>query len=116
MKDDLLKRFEVVEDRHWWWEGRRRLVRDFLGNIKGKQKMAILDVGCGTGETISFIKKMLPESQVWGVDNNRTAIRYAHSRGHKLIRLADAGKLPFKGKMFDAVLALDVLEHIENDH
>lgn len=109
--DKLLKRFEVIEDRHWWWEGRRRLVADFLKSSR-TDKPTILDVGCGTGETMSFIKRVSPGSLVWGIDKSRVAIRFASNRGHKTVKLANAIKLPFKGKTFNAVLALDVLEHI----
>jgi 2-polyprenyl-3-methyl-5-hydroxy-6-metoxy-1,4-benzoquinol methylase len=114
MRDELLDKFEAIEDRHWWWEGRRKLVKDFLRRIIRNPKLRILDVGCGTGETMSFIKKTRPKCEVWGVDNSRIAIKYARSRGHKTVKYADARKLPFRAKMFDAVLALDVLEHIKN--
>jgi SAM-dependent methyltransferase len=115
MNDKLLEKFEAVEARHWWWEGRRKLVADFLNNfIRNNSSPAILDVGCGTGETMSFIKRNWPKSRVWGVDKSRTAIKYATYRGHKTVKLADARKLPFDPKKFDAVLALDVLEHIKN--
>jgi ubiquinone/menaquinone biosynthesis C-methylase UbiE len=114
MRDDLLAKFEEIEDRHWWWEGRRRLVADFLKNIYNNKPAAILDVGCGTGETISFVKKSRRKWRVWGIDNNPTAIKYARSRGHKTIRLANAKKLPFGNNKFDAILVLDVLEHIKD--
>jgi SAM-dependent methyltransferase len=114
MRDELLQKFETVESRHWWWEGRRKLVEDFLNSIKSRPNLVILDVGCGTGETMSFIKRIREKTRVWGVDNSRVAINYAINRGHKTVKLADAKKMPFRTEMFDAVLALDVLEHINN--
>jgi SAM-dependent methyltransferase len=113
MKDELLDKFEVIEDRHWWWEGRRRLVKGFINNIRNQSNPKVLDVGCGTGETMSFVKKLIPDGQVWGIDKSRVAVKYATGRDHKNVRLADANKLPFRKNIFDAILALDVLEHIK---
>ena len=109
MNTYLLEKFDEIERFHWWWEGRRKLVDMFLPKKVG---MKILDIGCGTGETMSFVKKIRKGSVVYGVDTSVEAVRYTKKRGHKLVYRADARKLPFAAVMFDAVLILDVLEHI----
>lgn len=110
--DYLLKKFEAIETIHWWWEGRRALVKQLM---VGKRYGKILDVGCGTGETLTFLGKLFPKSDLYAIDTSDVAIKYAKNRGHKNIFKASATKLPFKNNTFDAVLFLDVLEHIEND-
>lgn len=112
MEERLLDKFNQIEARHWWWEGRRELVRQLL---KGESIKRVLDIGCGTGETMNFIKALIPKSEVHGIDTSRVAITYSKGRGHKNVRLSGAEKLPFKNNYFDAILFLDVLEHIEND-
>ena len=69
MRDELLAKFEQVESKHWWWEGRRRLIADFIDGFPGKRRLKLLDVGCGTGETMLFIKKRRPKYEIWGIDN-----------------------------------------------
>lgn len=110
MEETLLDKFHRIEARHWWWEGRRQLLRQLLDGEKIGQ---ILDVGCGTGETMNFLDALIPNCKAYGVDASPLAVKYAKGRGHKKVYLGVAEKLPFKANFFDAVLFLDVLEHIE---
>ncbi|MFZ2201991.1 MAG: class I SAM-dependent methyltransferase [Microgenomates group bacterium] len=111
MNDDLLDKFNEVEKFHWWWAGRQELVKDLL---KPEKPQKILDIGCGTGETLTFMKKVFPKSKLQGVDYLPEAVKYTKGRGHLALR-ADALHLPFADATFDAVLLLDVIEHIKDD-
>lgn len=112
MHDILLDRFNQIERTHWWWEGRRALIKQLL---KGSKPKKILDVGCGTGETMNFLQELYPIAQIYGVDTSQKALQYAKSRGHSLVELASASKLPYKADTFDIILILDVIEHIKKD-
>lgn len=115
MSRRLLQYFNDIERFHWWWTGRRQLVRQLLNQSLGSKKNpSVLDIGCGTGETISFIKSLYPKSQVFGLDTSPLAVDYAKARGHQVI-VGNALKLPYKDNTFDAVLLLDVIEHIKDD-
>jgi ubiquinone/menaquinone biosynthesis C-methylase UbiE len=112
MNEKLLAKFNEIEKKHWWWEGRRSLIKILL---KGRRPKKILDVGCGTGETLSYLQTLFPKSKLFGIDTSLMAVSYSRSRGHKNVFKADAGRLPFKSNSFDVVLFLDVLEHIKDD-
>jgi len=112
MSTFLLEKFNEIEKIHWWWEGRRELIKLMIGK---KKPSKVLDVGCGTGETLSFIQKLYPKAKVYGVDTSSIAIKYAKQRGHKLVYKSRAESLPFKDGTFDTILFLDVLEHIKDD-
>lgn len=112
MNDKLLNHFNRVEQLHWWWEGRRTLIMNLLINDPPSK---ILDVGCGTGHTLTFLKSTFPKAKLYGVDLSKKAVFFSKKRGHKNIYQANALKLPFKKEQFDVVLLLDVLEHIK-DH
>lgn len=113
MDDSLLEHFNRVEKYHWWWAGRRELLKMLIGNDNPKR---ILDVGCGTGETLTFLKSIYPRAELYGVDSSSKAVAFSKSRGHKNVIKARAETLPFREKdFFDLVLLLDVLEHIK-DH
>ncbi len=112
MDEGLLDRFHAIEEKHWWWAGRRRLVGMLLA-ADHPQKM--LDIGCGTGETLTYLHQLYPRAQLYGIDTSDAAVRYSKNRGHRHIYKASALKLPFPDKFFDAVLFLDVLEHIARD-
>lgn len=112
MNEKLLAKFNEVEKNHWWWEGRRALLKQLLAS---DNPIRILDVGCGTGETLTFLKGMFLKTSLYGVDTSSKAVRFSKKRGHKNIFKSNALKLPFRNNFFDAVLFLDVLEHIK-DH
>ncbi len=112
MNEMLLGYFNLVEKHHWWWEGRRQILRQ---EIDKKEKPKILDIGCGTGETITFLENYLAEPELCGVDNSPVAVRFAKERGHKMVANADACRLPFASSNFDYILLLDTIEHIEDD-
>ncbi|MAF36424.1 hypothetical protein CL622_04900 [archaeon] len=112
MEQKLLEKFNQIEKEHWWWAGRRSLVKYLIGDLKPKR---ILDIGCGTGETLSFLKIIYPSAEIWGLDISPKAVKYALGRGHKNIVLGDAGRLKLNKKYFDLVLFLDVLEHIKDE-
>ncbi len=111
MNDDLLKKFNEVEKFHWWWAGRQTLIKELL---IGDNPKKILDIGCGTGETLTFVKSIFPKAAVTGVDLSAEAVAYTKRRGHPA-KKADALHLPFAEGSFDAILLLDVIEHIEDD-
>ncbi len=112
MNEGLLESFNKVEKIHWWWEGRRELLKLFLTKTRPKK---ILDIGCGTGETLTFLKTIFPNADLFGIDYSSKAVKFSKDRGHKNIFKAGANKLPFKKNTFDVILFLDVLEHIDDD-
>lgn len=87
MDDSLLERFNQIEKLHWWWEGRRVLISLLLAEDKPRK---ILDIGCGTGETLTFLKSEFPKSKLYGVDLSDKAIKYSKGRGNKNIYKANS--------------------------
>ena len=107
-----------VEDAHWWYVGRRRIISSFVKRIcdeiraEGNTEPRILDIGCGTGgnlETLSTFGK------AEGVDISREALDFCRARGLENVREGAAETLPYSGASFDLVTALDVVEHLDDD-
>lgn len=112
MDEGLLEHFNRIEESHWWWVGRRQLLKQLLNKVNPKK---VLDIGCGTGETLTFVRSLYPKADLFGIDTSDVAIKFAKKRGHRNIVKATALKLPFPDNTFDTVLFLDVLEHIKSD-
>lgn len=78
-----------------------------LGDVR------ILDIGCGTGEIIHFLK---PESGI-GIDVSHTMIELANKKYQKKNNLRffvhDIELKPYQGN-FDYILFNDVIEHVVN--
>jgi len=84
-----------------------------LSELSPRLGMAVLDVGCGAGDTVLEIaEKVKPTGKVVGVDFTKEGIERAQEKAKSLgldgiaeFRLADAEKLPFDDESFDAVIS-----------
>ena len=102
-----------LEDRYWWFVGRRRLALRLLRRgVAGASRPRILDLGCGTGRVMSELKEW---SEPVGLDMSDLALRFSASRGLGPLVKGSGTALPFAAERFDAIVSLDVYEHIE-DH
>lgn len=107
-----------VEDKHWWYVGRRRIIRDFVKRIcdelraEGKQELRILDIGCGTGGNLETLSRF---GRAEGVDISSEALDFCRARGLENVKEGAAETLPYESESFDLVTGLDVVEHLDDD-
>jgi len=87
-----------------------RYALDALDGVTGK----VIEIGCGSGRFIASVAAARPDLEAHGSDISETALTEAKKRQHVEFKLADALKLPYPTDTFDAVLMLDVLEHLPN--
>ena len=71
---------------HWWYEGRRSLVRETLRRFEIPDGL-VLDVGCGTGDNMEMLAEVAGVAVV-GTDLSAHALRHA-VRGRTEIALAE---------------------------
>lgn len=103
-----------VEESHWWYTGRRRIIAGFVKEICAQieGRPTILDVGCGTGANLVLLSKF---GDAEGVDISPDALAFCRERGLQQVRLGAAEALPYEDGTFDLVTALDVVEHLDDD-
>jgi len=70
-----------------------------------------LDVGCGTGRLVYWLKFFGIEA--FGIDISNEALKLADKKIKPFLKTADITKIPYADNSFDLVLTYDVLEHIE---
>lgn len=85
---------------------------------KSRNKIQLLDVGCGTGRDISFVKSHFPNKNYnfYGIDYSKACINFAKEKYKKYgVKFNNfSGKVfPFKNQSFDYVVSSHVLEHIK---
>jgi SAM-dependent methyltransferase len=110
-----------VEESHWWFFGRRQIIRSFLERIfrdlkaTSKREGAapkILDVGCGTGANLEMLSEF---GVAEGVDVSPEALSFCQARGLEKVKLGAAEALPYDDSSFDLATGLDVVEHLDDD-
>ena len=118
MKKEFYAEYYKMEDRHWWFVGRRhiflRMLDKYLPAAANGQRRCILDVGCGTGTMLQYLSRY---GDVFGVDSDEQAVSFCHKRGTYQVRQVGPlpSALPFEDGTFDLITMLDVLEHIDDD-
>ena len=102
-----------LEDRHWWFLGRRRIVRTIIEKLQPGRDLSIIDVGCGTGGNLSMLADF---GTVVGSEFDAEAAATAADRGvAEIVRSGLPNRMPFADGQFHLVTLLDVLEHIDED-
>jgi len=110
METTEIEKMSEIEDTHWWFCGKRNLVKSCI-----KNSGAFLDIGCGTGANIREFIKHSNSSISVGVEFSEDAIRICKERVKIPLVRCSAEHLPFKNSSFDTITILDVLEHLDND-
>ncbi|HMB03698.1 MAG TPA: class I SAM-dependent methyltransferase [Isosphaeraceae bacterium] len=105
-----------VEDSHWWFVGRRRIMRDLVRQVlPASGHSMVVDVGCGTGANLAALAA---DYNCVGIDPSHEAIGLARCRFPGLRFLCGHAPAHLGGVMDEArlILLMDVLEHVRDDY
>ena len=67
-----------VDEHHWWYRGRRRIIRAELDKLTLPPNAQVLDAGCGSGRTLEELQDY---GEVRGIELNPEAAELARSPG-----------------------------------
>lgn len=106
---------ERVESTHWYYRGKREIILWWMratGRLSPESRLA--DCGSGTG---AFAAEMSRLCDVTAVDDHDESLELLRRRvGIQQVLQGSCTRLPLPDNSFDFVTALDVLEHVEDDH
>lgn len=108
---DILYETEIG---NWWYRVRRKIIHDIIKKQypSQKQNLTILDIGCGTG---ALLKEIGVYGECHGLDFSQKAVDFCKKRGISNVGVGDVVKISYPNNTFDIVLALDIIEHVEDD-
>ncbi|MGH8511678.1 MAG: methyltransferase domain-containing protein [Gammaproteobacteria bacterium] len=116
MEQTLFDQMFRVEQRHWWFTGRLRILDDmlrrFVAPVEGRP-LRLIEPGCGTGANLLYFQNK--GLTVAGFDPSELAVEYARKRGLDVRQGTFEQSPPFDDESFDVALMPDVIEHIEDD-
>ncbi len=100
-----------LEERHWWFAAKHQIVLAMLARYL-PAGAKIVDIGCGCGRMLQLLSQ---RHEAIGVDASPLAADFARQRGVNVVQGMLPEPIGLPPGEFDAVLMLDVLEHLDDD-
>lgn len=114
MNPDEYRRLDWLEKEHWFYAGKREIVRYWIEKLHPLSvKSLLVDCGAGTGQ---FAAEMQKICHILAVDDHDESLDIATSKlGPLSVKRGSCLALPLPDESADCVTALDVLEHVHDD-
>jgi len=114
VESELFRLHADIEERHWWFVGRRRIIHSLVERLAPRDGSLVADVGCGTGANVAALAHRY---RCIGNDTSAEGIALARQRfpsvrfvqGYAPEALGDAAHEA------DVTLLTDVIEHVPDD-
>ncbi len=106
-------RMRQLQENHWWFAGRRRILASLIGALDLPKGARLLEVGCGPGGNLTMLRRF---GEVVAMEPDADSRAYAADRmGVRVEAGYLPDDLPFSPASFDLVCAFDVIEHVDDD-
>ena len=118
MEPSAFQQFAALEDRHWWFIGRRRLYPELLAAVlerdlgRPPEGLRVVDVGCGVGGFLAPLERF---GSVLGLELDQESVSWCRQRGFPRTAAASSAALPLADGSQDLLCLWDVLEHTPDD-
>jgi SAM-dependent methyltransferase len=108
----LLNAMLELDEHHWWYRGRRRIIATELDRLTLPADARLLDAGCGSGRTLADLAQL---GEAHGIELSPDAAQIARRRGLGEVVVGRVEELPWPTANFDLITCLDVIEHTPDD-
>src|SRR4051812_29484689 len=114
MERVVYQQMAELDERHWWYRARRRIIADLIGReVRRGPDAQILELGCGTGHNLAMLAGF---GHVDGLELDDEAREMSAQRLGREIMSSPLPELKdVPDRHYDLIGAFDVIEHIEDD-
>ncbi len=96
----------------WWYRALHdKVLCSLRRRTEGREGIALLDAGCGTGGLLSVLHRAFPDWSLHGIDISEIAVQYARKASPADIRQGSVTEMPYPDASFDVVVSTDVMYH-----
>lgn len=115
MERVVYEQMAEYDQRHWWYKARREVISALIRRrVQPPAGARILEIGCGTGHNLAMLGQF---GAVDALELDAEARNIAEKRLGKPVMSAPLPRLEgVPERHYDLVAALDVIEHIDDDH
>jgi len=115
MLPDEYRQHAKLEDKHWWFKARRKIILSILQRFSPQEYQHLAEIGCGTGGNLKFLGQYY--KHITGVDISSYAVNHARLRvAGDIIHGEFPTALKTRWDRLEIILLADVIEHIDHDH
>ncbi len=123
MRDEDFEKLHHLEDTFWWFVGMRDVqaalfdpvVESARPFLRDESDRVILDLGCGTGGNLTWLRRYGDSASIGGLDVVEQALRFCRTRGSSNVVLASATDLPYVDECSDIATSFDVLVQLPGE-
>jgi SAM-dependent methyltransferase len=114
MERVVYQQMAELDDRHWWYRARRRIIAELIRREAHPPPDAkILEIGCGTGHNLAMLAGF---GHVDGLELDEEARALSEKRLGRTVMSAPLPELAgVPDRHYDLIGAFDVIEHIDDD-
>src|SRR3989344_1449574 len=113
MQLHLYKEMADLEDKHWWFTGRKKIIEQVLCCLPNTPVNNVLDIGFGTGGMCETLGKI--SRKIVAIEPSPAAVAFAREKCSQAeVWQGEISNYPGT-TFFDLVTMFDVLEHISDD-
>lgn len=113
MNKDFYNTYFDLEKDNWWFRVRRNIIFKLFKEYNLGKENKILDYGCGSGFLVGQFQDK--GYNAYGVDISKEAVNFGTNKGIRNLFQQNGIKVNFPDNDFDVILAMDIIEHIEDD-
>jgi 2-polyprenyl-3-methyl-5-hydroxy-6-metoxy-1,4-benzoquinol methylase len=104
----MIEQYEVKQNEDYFSSIRR----DVISFMDAKKELVLLEVGAGTGATLTELKRTGVAKEIHAYDLVDVCKNKEYFDSFTIDNIEQKKELPFKKQHFDAIILADVLEHL----
>lgn len=113
MDDTAFEDLAKYENSHWWFQGRRSILKRTLATLNLPKNANILEIGAGTGGNVELLKEF---GCLTVLEGNENGLKFLRKKENIAVIAGYIEELSITNQaQYDLIVLLDVLEHIEED-
>lgn len=113
MEHSELATMAKLENKHWWYLGRRIIIEKLLiRGIRSELSTEVLEIGAGTGGNFEMLSNF---GKYTGIEPSEFALNLMKKEARESVEKKSIEDLHIDQKKYDLIALFDVLEHIRDD-